>query len=395
VPIRPTRAFPIFLAVALAGAAGAPHPARAQTCLADAAGDPNLTCSAQDLRDSFVEITTITDYCDAEGDTFTFDGILRLKTSPSIDEDVYDVGAYISKGGEQALTGQCYFFLAPPEANDVDGDACGDYTAGEILDIPLTDVTATCGSDILGGLFELQICLSFADAEHACDGPEDAVPEDGEHCSCFTFAVEGVPITCEVDADCPRCTPKDIFCRYDRRTCQDPVCLEGEIGECGLVNNTAACDDLVFCNGAETCSAGTCSVHGGDPCDGPDGDGDCTESCDEDAQSCDGTDTNGSACDDSDECTTGDACTAGVCTGDAAPACVTTTLPPALCGDVNGDDEVTTFDALLTLRTSVGTSTCELSACDITGDGKVTSTDALFILRLAVGLPVVPHCPAA
>ena len=32
------------------------------------------------------------------------------------------------------------------------------------------------------------------------------------------------------------------------------------------INDGAACTDGVFCNGADTCSGGTCSVHAGDPC---------------------------------------------------------------------------------------------------------------------------------
>jgi hypothetical protein len=49
----------------------------------------------------------------------------------------------------------------------------------------------------------------------------------------------------------------------------------------------APCDDGVFCNGADTCSGGTCATHAGDPC-GDDGvycNG--TESCNESAQRCD------------------------------------------------------------------------------------------------------------
>ena len=51
-------------------------------------------------------------------------------------------------------------------------------------------------------------------------------------------------------------------------------------------NDGANCDDELFCNGADTCGVGECSVHVGDPC--PDDGVWCngTESCDEGADSC-------------------------------------------------------------------------------------------------------------
>ncbi|HMR75556.1 MAG TPA: hypothetical protein PKD61_10595, partial [Polyangiaceae bacterium] len=43
-------------------------------------------------------------------------------------------------------------------------------------------------------------------------------------------------------------------------------------------NGTFCTDDTVFCNGAERCQGGLC-LSDGDPCNGPDGDPDCNESC--------------------------------------------------------------------------------------------------------------------
>jgi hypothetical protein len=56
-------------------------------------------------------------------------------------------------------------------------------------------------------------------------------------------------------------------------------------------------------------------VHAGSPCPGPDGDGDCAESCDEAADACTAADPDDSACNDGDACTQADACVAGVCAG--------------------------------------------------------------------------------
>lgn len=80
-----------------------------------------------------------------------------------------------------------------------------------------------------------------------------------------------------------------------------------------------SCDDGSFCNGADTCAAGACSVHPGDPCDGADGDGDCSETCDDAVGACTGLDPAGSTCSDGLACTLIDTCNAaGTCVGNPA-----------------------------------------------------------------------------
>jgi hypothetical protein len=96
--------------------------------------------------------------------------------------------------------------------------------------------------------------------------------------------------------------PAGADCESDGKACTDDVC-DGA-GACTHLANTAACNDGIFCNGADTCGDGACSIHAGDPCVGPDGDGDCSEACDEAAGACDGADPDGSPCeDDSNPCT--------------------------------------------------------------------------------------------
>src|SRR5690349_15195366 len=53
--------------------------------------------------------------------------------------------------------------------------------------------------------------------------------------------------------------------------CQVELCwgCAGEPSVCAP-NDGASCDDGVFCNGTDTCDAGGCSLHTGDPCPGPD-----------------------------------------------------------------------------------------------------------------------------
>jgi hypothetical protein len=85
--------------------------------------------------------------------------------------------------------------------------------------------------------------------------------------------------------------------------------------------NGSACDDALFCNGADTCKAGACSQHAGDPCAGADGDLDCAESCDESAGACAGSDPDGSPCDDALACNGSDTCTQGLCNEHSVPDC--------------------------------------------------------------------------
>ena len=62
----------------------------------------------------------------------------------------------------------------------------------------------------------------------------------------------------------------------DGNPCTDDAC--GASG-CENTPNTASCDDGAFCNGADSCSGGTCSTHTGDPCTG-------AAVCDESAGAC-------------------------------------------------------------------------------------------------------------
>ncbi len=59
-------------------------------------------------------------------------------------------------------------------------------------------------------------------------------------------------------------------------------------------NDGGACDDGQFCNGEDTCNAGVCDVHAGNPCESG-------ETCNEDADTCDGDDDDDDATDDDDD----------------------------------------------------------------------------------------------
>jgi hypothetical protein len=91
----------------------------------------------------------------------------------------------------------------------------------------------------------------------------------------------------------------------------------------GGVPDGTACDDGLFCNGADTCSGGACSSHAGDPCSGG---GECSATCNEVANNC--FDIANTPC-------TEDAieCTADVCDGAGACSHTDASAQAGGCGD--------------------------------------------------------------
>lgn len=62
--------------------------------------------------------------------------------------------------------------------------------------------------------------------------------------------------------------------------------------------------------------------------------------------------------------------------------------PPILKGDADGDGKITSADARLILRASVGLEDVLLERGDLDGDGKITASDAREALRISVGKEV-------
>ncbi|HUU00787.1 MAG TPA: YCF48-related protein [Myxococcota bacterium] len=124
-----------------------------------------------------------------------------------------------------------------------------------------------------------------------------------------------------------------VACTDDGNVCTDDQC-DGT-GTCGHPANSASCDDGLFCNGVDSCSGGTCSLHVGDPClAGPECDNVCDDAadnchvtsgvvCTDDGNvctddQCDGTGTcghpaNSAPCDDGLYCNGVDTCSGGAC----------------------------------------------------------------------------------
>ncbi|UCG16735.1 MAG: S8 family serine peptidase, partial [Phycisphaerales bacterium] len=142
-----------------------------------------------------------------------------------------------------------------------------------------------------------------------------------------------------LECDAPDCID-DGDCD-DSNPCTDDACVSSA---CEYTNNTAPCDDGLFCNGADTCAGGTCSQHAGDPCVGG---GECADACNETADNCydpagtvctddgnvctdnecDGSGTciavnNADPCDDGLFCNGADTCAGGTCSQHAGDPCV-------------------------------------------------------------------------
>ncbi len=150
-----------------------------------------------------------------------------------------------------------------------------------------------------------------------CDGgtPSHVPVAEGTPCG------EGNKLSCD-DAgicvgcnDASDCDGQDTTCRW--RACEDEICGFGNAGD------GTPCDDGVFCNGSDSCNGnGQCAQHAGDPCDGTDSDGDCSETCREIPDDCAGNDPNGSVCSDGLFCNGGDRCQNGSCSQHLGDPCV-------------------------------------------------------------------------
>ena len=158
-------------------------------------------------------------------------------------------------------------------------------------------------------------------------------------------------------------------CTDDGNPCRDDQC-NGASAICQHPVNSAPCSDAVFCNGADTCSGGTCSIHAGNPCLPLNtSDSNCSASCNEGADNCTAPDPNGTGCSDGLFCNGTDTCSSGACTIHAGNPC------PGPDGDTNcsetcneGADNCTAPDPDgSTCRPGVGlcdiTETCSSGVC--------------------------------
>jgi hypothetical protein len=227
------------------------------------------------------------------------------------------------------------------------GVACGAGTS----EAQFSATAGTCYTLRVGGLNDtesglgtLSIVSDSCFIDGACRAPGEANPSNEcEVCDPSISTVAWSSVT------------SGTACTDDGNGCTDNVC--NGAGACVANNNSAPCDDSLFCNGSDTCSGGSCSLHTGDPCSGG---AECANVCDEAADSCnasagtactdDGLDCTQDICDTMGTCThpptpvgtactdDGNACTDNVCDGFGACSAVNNT---AACDDgvfCNGPD---------------------------------------------------------
>jgi hypothetical protein len=242
------------------------------------------------------------------------------------------------------------------------------------------------------------------------DGPcdDDADCGGGQHCNPSTGHCQDPTDDCANDADCDDgafCNGAetcDIFsgCETGANACDDGVACtvdscDEDTDSCDAAASDAACDDGVYCNGAETCDAGLGCL-AASPVECGSGDDFCAAgACDEESQGCvlvpqnDGLDCGAR---DGDACVLSAVCAAGACL--VTPLCnaecerCDVGSCASLCGNPwgNATDTVNTTDALFALRAAVELEQCSMCICDVDGDGTITATDTLMMLRQIVGL---------
>ncbi|MFN2426762.1 MAG: hypothetical protein ABR587_10005 [Candidatus Binatia bacterium] len=232
--------------------------------------------------------------------------------------------------------------ISMAQHNDYVGRFWADRIDGRVADSitrTLSDCHAPrCGDGVL-------------DAGESCD---DGNNRDGDCCSAFCDLM-AVGSACEDGRFCTVADACDASARCvgSGNPCESPdgdancseSCNEDTNACDGPDPDASPCDDGRYCNGADMCASGQCVAHSGSPCPGPDDDTDCRESCNEATHACDAPDLAGAACNDGRYCTTGETCdSAGTCQGG------TQTCPGA---DADGDcaescdelaDSCTAFD---------------------------------------------------
>ncbi len=163
--------------------------------------------------------------------------------------------------------------------------------------VPLEQIDVTDGTLTLAFKADLDF-PAVAGIEVLVSAPECVTSAD-----CGGSAPECKQIACVVGQCVVQNQPAGSACTSDGNTCTTDQCNAS--GVCTHANNTAPCNDGLFCNGADTCGGGSCSVHAGNPCTGGT---ECQNGCNEAADNC--ISPAGTPCTDD-----GNACTTDACNG--------------------------------------------------------------------------------
>jgi len=204
-----------------------------------------------------------------------------------------DAGGRVCNG-----EGQCVGCVSAADCRDDALPACVahrcvvEHCANGSEDDDETDVD--CGGVDCAGCDNGQACTDPADCLSgacvnaicaACSGKIDC--PDGNYCA-SGVCVRQKPLGANC-ADAMECSSD---------SCVDGVCCEsscaachacnigGSLGTCVALPNGSGCDDGIFCNGTDSCNAGSCTDHSGYPC--LDNSSSCNDACDESTQACTG-----------------------------------------------------------------------------------------------------------
>ncbi|MFN2376303.1 MAG: hypothetical protein ABR538_07180, partial [Candidatus Binatia bacterium] len=263
---------------ALMATAGASTNAHALACLDEAFGG-STSCVSNDIKVASISVLNVVEACDGSpGDTFTFDGTLNVESSAM---SRYDLGFYIGVDPQLSTNDDCSVAVIPPSSGDLDGDQCGDVVSSAAVAVPVFGIVAPCQDGDNDGFFDVNACSSWeVNSGDVCTGPADAVPGSAPKCNCETVAT---------DEPIPHCSQPEYqgICD-DGNECTDDLCNPfgsglGDFFGCTNTNNSAPCDDGLFCNGIDTCAGGSCAGHAGDPCAQG---GVCGDQCNEDTDDC-------------------------------------------------------------------------------------------------------------
>ncbi len=246
--------------------------------------------------------------CDEGGDTCV---------DCTVDGDCDD-GAWCN-GAETCVAGACQ---AGTAVNCGDGVGCTDDSCNEATD-SCDNVANDANCD--NGLWcdGAETCDAVSDCQagttvncddgvgctdDSCNDTTDSCDNATNDANCDNGLWCDGAETCNAVSDCLAGTA--VNCD-DGVGCTDDSCNE-TTDTCDNVSNDAACDDGVFCNGAESCSATLDCQAGSDPCPG--------QTCDEAGDACVDCQVNGD-CDDGLYCNGSETCNAGTCQAGAAVNC--------------------------------------------------------------------------